>query len=683
VSGCIRHVTLFILLVCGLVVCVRSVSAAQHAVTLRVDLDAGAFTALPTYVCVFTRTVGGQDGKARERDSAALLGLLNAPDASRKSASDLRDRIASAYARNTEVPYCQPEAKVDDNKYPKVICAANEKPPAGEPSVAFLTATSGNSLLTSVELAGRSLFLRFESSTPTSSWNLQIVGGHYGESPTRSTGGEPTALPIQARCGKHRVLLPPILKALAKPLLVNDEQQFLQLDGTVVIPYDNKDSRLRLRGWAQAPLPSGEPREFEASFEWHGVPPEVIAPAITKLPFSWKKHCVYALKACPNANLVQPGYECDEPVVHGDYCNYTCSKLSSSAPPLQFPTKVRFQVDSPWEESWEDRITAVNDTLTSYVPPDERHLIVCFDKWFPQAGYPLAKASELMLCSSLQKTHAHDDTLTTALSVYKRESERIDSVEVRAPGGASYRVDIPSTAEAATPWVRVRAPGLGCNDPLSYQVQGERQYERVIQQPKRGTVILDVPHKPLLSSVHFAFAVGTGIQTKPYEAAAVRPYAVLEGILAWHPFIHRPGYVGAPAIEIRAGAIVTQQWARTEFHMESASKSSIANSSWYYRIPLGVDFVWRFEEFMFGLGPGAVVGGPILKNDSERVLRQVSAALNARIGWYLSPHVAIESAYRGIVADSTYRYDVDFRGSPIPNVEDHFLHLVELRLRCE
>ncbi|XXT21749.1 hypothetical protein WME94_09335 [Sorangium sp. So ce429] len=592
------------------------------------------------------------------------------------------------------------EAKVVQND--RLFCVPNTQPrstpaPQDIDRVAVLQLSAvdlSKPVLDRVELVGSTALLLLKyagDAQQTKAVSLRTAGGHYLPNVSRATAGGPVSLPLVPRCGKHVVRLPPYRLEGAKSPAV----QFIE-DGQ-----PSKPSPVEVKGdqeihvWIPYALGTGS-RALSVTFEpdpaaltgdpaaagrqvvfeaqWSdAIPPRVLSANVRELSVSWKPHCVYSASVCPALSLPQSGLVCAPEVAalatgsRAD-CSYQCT-VARGRPPFSLPARVVMRArEDGHEETWEDEIRYANERLDGYTPSAERHLYVDFSEWSmgarPRSGDNL-KQEQLIE------------------AVTRRPGQTIDYVEVRAPGGGVYRL------KPKAPRVRLHMPGLGCNDFVSYNVVGDLDYRETTERVQNGRLTIKQQHRLLKAWFGLGLTAGVGVQFAPtdfHNDTAARPYAVAEGVLVLRPFTYILQH-WRPNLEVRAGAILTEQWYQTLIPrkgIDSGQTSEGAvDSIWFVRVPLTVNAVWNFFDAYAGAGLGFAFGFPLFRDDNDRGLVQISPELIVPVGLRLTKRVTSEVTFRWIPNESLYRYTFDYRGGPRGATQPAHYFLLEGKLRLD
>lgn len=487
-----------------------------------------------------------------------------------------------------------------------VTCTKNRRPTRSDRvAIAFLRFHKANvpAPMKELELLGNHLTVYFSKPVDPDDYEFLIgVGGDYLANTEGLGTKERMVLPLHPRCTASTIALPPRVRPPAAEALS------ATLDGepvdrcvaagadqvSVWLPYRRAGGIQTLRLAYASPKASSIQ---EAS--WTGrTPPDLLTARHRQVELAWRKDClVGSLPAtanadwsasCPRATLPAAGATCELLGPDGPYCRYRCA-APPGMPAFELPTPVRFDrlglIDGgeiAKAYGWEDTLRYAGQELTSFLPPDERKIIV-------ELPDPAAWRS--------------------------RPGNEIDRVEIQSSSGTRQSVSIRTSPPR---WAILPVPNATCNEHFTVKVIGARTFDRKEQGlSDAGNLVLDRPRR-YRDVFHWVVVLGGGAllpqnqlvydterDLEPYGSAGggfeldfERPFSgAFEATLLYEPTRTSYGVVRLPTDR-------GDRLARVPYHRIVAE---LAATLW-----------GRNREWQLGLMGGAGFGGPML-GDTEKV----------------------------------------------------------------
>jgi hypothetical protein len=639
----------------------------------------------PDFLCVTAKTSNSTDAV----DSSTLANVVPASGAVpwfRVQGDPPADKLEGALLalqRATDVeqpPTCTPTFRAPASRF-QISCKPNtqsrQAPSGAAPRVAVLMVESTTEEISiaigPIALNGAAAVMHLayakDSKGDEKAVSIALAGGTYAVPASQVSLGSPIVLPLLPRCGQHTVVFPHSSAFPASSTTARlPAQAPIPFEDVVTIPYELGDAERELR--IDVESKSLEVKRYVAKLRWRGArPPERLEPGLSEFRLVWERHCLFGAaqrQPCPKPSFRAKGVECTEdPHPTSGQCEYRCT----ADPPLPLPATVDFlarYADSngglatatEWEDTWTDQLRFAGEKLHGFTPSDERHVVLDFSSWPP------------------------DDRMPSGMP--------IDHVNVTSARGAALRVD---RDEAPGKKIRLRVPGLRCNDVLVVRPVGTRLFEEQFAQvgtrtgkTRDNVIVVDNPRERAEDPVRLGLLVGGGIQMKPLGMSNEfkdRPYGALEGV-----FTVRDLVGPRSDLELRAGALVSQTWAAAVHPSPQQGEATTTTESiepvWQVRIPIGLNYVClAFQKMYFGVGTGIAVAIPILDSQRELTTEQLRAMATVFAGARVSPEVAFELGGRFFFGESINRYTSDLTGAPRLERDKGVYILWEARVRFD
>ncbi len=538
-----------------------------------------------------------------------------------------------------------------------------------------------------VELAGSFVVLHLSRALGKDDrYTAQVIGGHYLPGRDGINAGNQILLELSPRCYTRELRIPAAAGLGANTCVdlhySRGEDSKVRCVRTwsrnlvLQLPHDEPIGRSlwigldRLHEGAatrQACLDAidQKPRRTDrlASFqaEWSSpVPPRDLRPLAHGIRFRWESDCAYPRhrRVCPTAAVAgkrcppgewrkhpteraSPGQGKPEPDQPRDYCSYLCEvpELFSLPATVSFSTAEQGDI-------WNDQLRSVEQSLTSYVQGDSRHVAVDFSRW--AAGKTAGGA-------------------TAALQVLTSvRGNAINVVEVVSPSGRAYQIK-PEKAEQF-----VSIPGATCGTRLRYRIVGDLRFEEKTVDLVDG--VLRIAH-PRDSQYRFALGLGAAagvISTLgPYGTFGAselrakhfpeRPYASVRATVRYQP---TPGRHMPHFVEAQLSYLLSQQPFVAVRDPTASVRDPSIETSLYSRVlftllPLLPVRPWGLP-IEVGLTPASIgFGFPLLQRDESVLGLQVFWAPHAALRLRVSRALLLEASLRGIYPDRTHAYHLD------------------------
>lgn len=503
---------------------------------------------------------------------------------------------------------------------------------------------------------------------------VDVTGGHYSARGAALNSGERVNLSLQRTCRKHIVSLP----QLGPRVSGAEYRASVRKAGGKAPVCGEREIRFDGAGHAQVWLPlseDGAMRELDVDppgrdsavrfsawwFDTRATTNVRLLPM--SLSFSWLPPCIAQKTACPRATVVQAGIRCKTlDKVPSPSCRYECpegtadkamTKGPVGAPGFELPVDVSFSDE--YGHAWRSRLADVGQELDGYLEPGERYVTVDFAQW-----------GDLV-------------RITT------RPWERIDRVEVRGSDGTIVRL---RPLDARDGLLRVRIPGTTCDDHVSYQIVGDREYVQATSQVSDGRVTLAKPVDMAADVASTSVVLGFGGYS-PWGsplADATRPYGLVEGIISFRPLpTGADNYPSLsllrPWFEVRGGYLFSSQW----YLGVSAAGSGGRSEVLYSRYPAALIAEFPLPAHLyFGLGPGVSCGDSLRVSDRPYVGGfQCSPTFPNLIAGY-RPNggaLAFEVGFRIVIRETMNVFSTDFRGTPTATEVEKNPWFLDLRMR--
>lgn len=419
--------------------------------------------------------------------------------------------------------------------------------------------------------------------------------------------------------------------------------------------------------------------------------PEVLRPRLRKVRFSWQPDCMYSGKwqqaaspasgerllsaSCPDVRLSGGAVTCrsvSAPAgAEEGLCHYECGVLPTDPPaksdrigsetcwsssgkrPESSPTSVPFDLPATVElchggvEHWEDSLGYPGQELTGFVPAAQRSVEVDFSRW------------------------------TGIDRLIQRPNGSIRYISLRDAHGVERHV-----APSRTGRTRVLVPGATCGEIITFEIEGDRNYDLGYARIEHGRIEIQHPRElegrlsywaSLSGGLSFAvphFAPGPGERPDPSLASGYRrpdtqPSAVL-----------RAGFdLRLPEVPFSLeGAMAYMIGPRAYYPIRTSTLGSVDGQSVPYShfggeaslIWYPPCWIWNkhspdlritdCKNVAFGVTLGGYLANAILANDDGLVgsARGIFGAhLLAR--WYISRRVSLES-HQGFLFGETTTY---------------------------
>lgn len=413
--------------------------------------------------------------------------------------------------------------------------------------------------------------------------------------------------------------------------------------------------------------------DSEAEFTDHWL--DLEAPPVLKvrpavLSFGWQIDCMYpgetAQQGCPSARIIGVGVTCRAENPIDGICNYRCAPPAAVTSEFDLPARVRFTHGS--DESWEAELSFGNQILQGYVPLPERRVEINLSHW--------------------------DDESRTLSQLTRMPASKIRHVVMWDKSGAAHRVVPRPTTE------HISLPGAQCGEVVSYQIEGDREYNEQHREIWGGKIVLGNP----LDEVKWitgGIALGGGAAFTPvhllhfdpnrkYTSFVARPYLVarLDGDL-------RP-----PTWPVTLSARVsfmlgekdyfpipkpTSTTVYSEFVAFNRLTTELAVSG---HIPRSQDTMdesgkWtpQLGYWTVGGGLGAAVEAPLFGYDFRRAgAWHWSPTFSAFGRYFFTRWLSAEFLVR-VIFENTVYVSTDYRGEAVPNPQILPIPFVDLSLR--
>lgn len=518
----------------------------------------------------------------------------------------------------------------------------------------------------------------------------RIVGGDYAESPAIVMQNDHMDLPLVRRCQEHEVALPPAAgsgdarvtlslgdggadRATVQPSA--ECRQNVSPNGhfRMLLPYLRRHSR-RSVGVEVGKRERGTYARYEGSW-FDFEPPDVLRLRHAAISFRWQRDCLYPLErsprtgklrfVCPEVSLLDAGIDhcTGTPSRAGgvDECAYLCDPRPApgesaaeddARPPevsFDLPARVRFRRPGR-DDVWVETVQFGNQLLSSFVPPDDRHIDVDLSRW-----------------GDLK-------------SILRRRAAHIDKIVIRGPNGDNHYIE-PDEDHIMT---RIDLPGVRCGEAVAYQIQGERAHEEMSATVTDGRLTLAHPEKSEVLWKTSFFVGGGGILTWLYDpeddaahSTPVEPVFIVGMGFDWRPR-------GMPAAFSAQYAFLFGPQSYFGLGDEEGTSARVPGRAAYTRHLLEIAALWMpWNEWGFGGGLGLLMSLPLLDDDQVRVGDTGVAFVMTPglIRYRFRDRWSVEAAGRVILGEEIHRFETDFRGVPrafeLPNLRPAF----DLRLR--
>ena len=657
-----RMVSIVLLWCCG-----ARAGELSLTVSLRVDPKD-----VPRIVCVHVPTKGIAGINDQTVPMSSLRhrqGRFEPPDASGSPWRTTSHVLAAvrALTRPAEVAHvlcgapdgvCTPEFPAAWTRAPDgfLMCAPNRDrdPSDSRLSVALLelTPVGASSLAVNrLDVAGRTVVLSFTGTSPLPPYSMSVVGGHYvssGSADVQPVVDGAVTLALESRCLRRILTLP--LAAIPEQgqytISLASSDDPLSRENALDPSCREFSGPLGGHPWLDVILPNAQiarlkPTEqlvfnvtltatggnlgFRSS--WSGAPPDSFTQLrYSRTSFTWQKHCLVTIadkSGCPTVTVPEVDGTCEKSYdIAAKRCRYECSSATTT---FSLPVGLRFTTDH--DGAWVESLTGPWKNLSGYIPLEQHALVLSYAAWENQV---------------------------TELA--NRAWQKIRYIEIRGPGGATYRIHVAGEA------VALRVPGLGCADHVSYRYVGDRPYREEVVAVEGGTILLKVPEELADDSVDFGLTLGGGAYTSAL-LSDVLPYATVQALLIWHALpTQKPGWPAAfrPWLELRAGYVFSNQY----YLGIGDGFGFFAYSGLYNRFEGTVGTMFPLSDNWYG-GPQIGIGiGRAARSIDIRVLHNQRTFLwGATIGYRPAQGpIGLELAMHLASSESIAVFSTDFQG---------------------
>jgi hypothetical protein len=314
-------------------------------------------------------------------------------------------------------------------------------------------------------------------------------------------------------------------------------------------------------------------------------------------------------------------------------CEYDCpaEQLGATFP---LPTTVAFSVGKQ-NDAWQERLTHVGQVLSSYADRETRQFVVDFDSsWNGRA---------------------------------ERAGDRIDYVELRSPRGLVYRF-------VHSPNQRMTIPGATCDDPLTYRVVGQRDFEEGSAAITQGRVSIgdpDVHARVVTWGAH----IGGGFTFPVDTMANIEPHAVLGVDLRVHPKWPAPW-----VFEGNVVYMVGPGWYQPLETPDNANQNEVATAVYNRAFVSAMPVLLVGDLFEAGFSPLAVgFGWPVRNVDHARLPTfQATWNLHGLLRLRVARKFAFEINVRYSPREVVLVHSGDFLGTPSHDDRAISLFLLDL-----
>ncbi len=356
----------------------------------------------------------------------------------------------------------------------------------------------------------------------------------------------------------------------------------------------------------------------------------------------------------------------------------------------RFPAKLELSVPNSEVESvnqsWQETLTYPGETLEGYLPPERRRVRLDW-KWKPtpqdpgeRGACPAGSARPSQSApSNRPRTGTKRDASPAERARCARQrraewpGEEIDWVALRTPAGTMHRVHIGAN--------HLSIPELDCEDVVSYQYLGTREYEEHVATDSTTGVTLADPDDVRASAVSLGVAVGGGVRMLPHlpnhwvgpqgEVAVILTFTEASWRSEWFllPWLKTRNTV---QLELRlAGTMAAQPYCA---HYGSGSRC--ADGDWelipYWRFPLDLGAQWFFEKrFRFSAGAGVALGSFTWWRDNERVPMRGLGTARTAVGFGITKAFSVEAQGRAYLGEQVNRTNFDAAGTVSYGMNDH------------
>jgi hypothetical protein len=505
---------------------------------------------------------------------------------------------------------------------------------------------------------------------------VQIVGGHFRSLERQIASSRGAPLELQPICPVREIRLPELVQPEetarvvtasysepgwpAEAVLANQSTLKVMLPSRDAVQRRNLRIAYQTRPASNASVPVALDPKVKADAryiaEWTEPAPPISLPLrATELQFRWHVPCEFpvqtetgkAVDICPRVRLTQSGLTSPgDPVAAPDRKSKECVyHVATENRAFDLPEEVAFS--APDLPEWRDHLFRADQTLSSYLPADDRQFLVH------------------MPWSSLAE----------------RGGDEIRSVEVVGPTGA--HLVLPPAAKA-----HLTLPFAACGDSLSYHLDGDREFHWGAVPIDRGSLTLPSPGKTA-SLASLGLSLGGGFLYSPGKGN-------------WHPFadgelgvLVRPRrwdstgflkWLSLNDYELALTFLMTTEPYKPVHTADDSSDTELSSVA-YTRIFMTAYMLLPVASVVY-VGPG--LGGGIsypffLSRDQDRVggVRGVlTPAL--RVRYNISERIALTTTGRFITPDKFYSYQSTnlFQGTPRVATEDVSWFSVELALQA-
>jgi hypothetical protein len=477
----------------------------------------------------------------------------------------------------------------------------------------------------------------------------RVLGGHY-------QSGSETAL------SGDRDIVEIALTPLCSPRAMRLRDLEQQTENSVPALLESADSSCSVRaevhqGWATVIVPWRPGRyaltiQPESSREsgsspsvwglsgnsfrgvWNGgrEPPDIELRRST-VAFTWTPGCRYPREPkgqwCPKAVLADRAGNCDlvEPSPEGSpqgECRYHCRAESGST--LELPLQIQMRghpKPSPdsnpnlWaDDVWVEWLLKPHQTLHGQVASEERRLLV--------------------------------------RSTCDPQHEQVESLRVFA--AARQIATVPACTTST-----MQVPGAGCNEELTFQYIGQRQFEASTLHLEQGVFYVPRPEESLQThTIGLSLQAGvSSLAAEPKPLFIDKPW--LYGGLYWE---YRPSE-WQWSLLFQLGVLLKHRWYAIETE-DRDLPSQQEQRAMYFTVPIEAGTIFHLcESFAMAATAGIGIGHP-LDAANERLVGDYAASLvtsvTARL--LITQVLQFEALLRGSFFERVLVHELDFRGQP-------------------